>query len=527
VRLGSLPANSEEDLHFVQDRIGLFAKVTFFISSMFLVATSVVDLFAEVKRYTPIARASHIFGTALALATWRIARGPWRLSPDALHWIDVVGTLGICWSFAAMGHHTQQPYGFYTALLAITHVNISRAMIVPSVPDRTVWLAASSFAGVVFSYAVMPISLEMANAGATRGRGVFTALLWSTAGITVATVASRVIYGLQEIAREARQLGQYVLEEKIGEGGMGEVYRARHGMLRRPTAVKLLSGDGSESQLRRFEKEVQLTARLTHPNTISIYDYGRTPDGIFYYAMELLDGLNLEQLVEQHGPQPPGRVIHIVRQMCGALKEAHGIGLIHRDIKPANIHLCRRGDVPDVVKVLDFGLVREIKTGADVTRSNVDAVVGTPLYMSPEAIVAPDKVDARADIYGVGGVAYYLLTGAAAFAGESVVEICAQHLHSTPPPPSQRRPVAKDLERIVLGCLAKDRTERPRSAEELSRLLEDCHDAKNWSEADAVAWWATRPATPPSRAAQAPAGEARRTIVCDLERRFAGNEHIA
>jgi serine/threonine-protein kinase len=373
----------------------------------------------------------------------------------------------------------------------------------------------------------MPISLEMASSGATRGRGVFAAVLWSTAGITVATVASRVIYGLQEIAREARQLGQYVLEEKIGEGGMGEVYRARHGMLRRPTAVKLLSSDGSELQLRRFEKEVQLTARLTHPNTISIYDYGRTPDGIFYYAMELLDGLNLEQLVEQHGPQPAGRVIHLMSQMCGALKEAHLIGLIHRDIKPANIHLCRRGEVPDVVKVLDFGLVREIKADGDVAGSNVNAVVGTPLYMSPEAILAPDKVDPRADIYGVGGVAYYLLTGRAPFSGESVVEICAHHLHSTPPAPSEHLPVPKDLERIVVGCLAKDRGERPQSAEELSRLLEDCCDAKGWTEADAEAWWTTQGAPPPSTIGRAPAGEARRTIVCDLEGRFEGKEHIA
>jgi serine/threonine-protein kinase len=358
---------------------------------------------------------------------------------------------------------------------------------------------------------------------------VLTAVLWSTAGVAVATLASRVIYGLQEMAREARQLGQYVLEEKIGEGGMGEVYRARHAMLRRPTAVKLLSGDGSESQLRRFEKEVQLTARLTHPNTISIYDYGRTPEGVFYYAMELLDGVTLEQLVQNEGPQPAGRVIHLLRQVCAALKEAHGVGLIHRDIKPANIFLCRRGGVSDFVKVLDFGLVREVRSTGDVTRSNIDALVGTPLYMSPEAILTPDRIDARADIYGLGGVAYHLVTGAPPFAGQSLVELAAHHLHSIPPPPSQRTPVPDDVERVILSCLAKDPGDRPESAEALSRSLRACKDAETWTETDADAWWAhwvEALQTKPQREVLS-AKEPQRTICCDLERRLRSKEHVA
>jgi serine/threonine-protein kinase len=519
VRLGSLPANSDEDLRFVQDRIALLGKATFLISLMFLAVGAVADLVALSKRFTLIARSYHVFATLLALAVWWVARRGRLLSPRVLQWLDVVGTLGLCWAYAAMGHYTRQPYGLFTGLLAITHVSISRAMIVPSLPNRTVWLAVSSFAAILVSCVVMPISAEMMQAGATRGRGIITSLLWSTAGVAVATMASTVIYGLREIAREARQLGQYALEGKIGEGGMGEVYRARHAMLRRPTAVKLLSGDGSEAQLRRFEKEVQLTARLTHPNTISIYDYGRTPDGVFYYAMELLDGLSLEELVRRHGPLPAGRVIHLVRQVCAALKEAHGIGLIHRDIKPANIHLCRRGDVPDFVKVLDFGLVRDVKSGGDVTRSNVDAVVGTPLFMSPEAILMPDRIDARADIYGLGCVAYYLVTGAPPFEGQNIVEICAHHLHSTPPPPSTRATVPDDLERVLLSCLAKDRADRPESAEALSRSFESCRDAKTWTEADAEAWWRTVGASR-AEARQAPVAEQpHRTIVCDLEHR--------
>jgi len=507
----------------------MFAKVTFLISSMFLVVPTIADFLAKPELDHLVARVSHVTGTVLALAVWRVARGEKLLSPLVLQRLDAVGTLGICWAFAAMGHHSVPPYGVFTALLAVTHVSISRAMIVPSIPNRTVWLAASSFAALVLSSAIVPLPLELVQSGVTRGRVLLTVVLWSTAGVAVATVASRVIYGLQEIAREARQLGQYALEEKIGEGGMGEVYRARHAMLRRPTAVKLLSGDGSEAQLRRFEKEVQLTARLTHPNTISIYDYGRTPNGVFYYAMELLEGVTLEELVHRDGPQPAGRVIHLLRQVCGALKEAHGIGLIHRDIKPANIYLCRRGDVPDFVKVLDFGLVREIKSAGDVTRSNVDAVVGTPLYMSPEAILTPDRIDARADIYGLGGVAYHLITGSPPFEGQSLVELCAHHLHSTPLPPSQRRSVPHDLERVILSCLAKDPGDRPQSAEALSQSLQVCRDAATWTEADAAAWWAERIATSRTKPKEkAPAAEVpQRTICCDFERRLRNKEHIA
>ncbi len=386
----------------------------------------------------------------------------------------------------------------------------------PSVPSRTLVLAVASFAGFLLSRATLPPVPEIGQVAGLRARQLLEAFLWSTAGSAVATVASKVIYGLQARALEARQLGQYALEEKIGEGGMGEIYRARHAMLRRPTAVKLLAGDGSEHQLRRFEREVQLTARLTHPNTISIYDYGRTPDGIFYYAMELLDGLTLEQLIERHGPQPPGRVIHILLQVCGALKEAHGIGLIHRDIKPANIYLSRRGDIPDFVKVLDFGLVREMKTHGALTQSNIDTVVGTPLFLAPEAILKPDQMDARADIYGLGGVAYFLTTGTTPFTGQTTIELCGHHLHTPPTPPSDRHPVPDDIERIILSCLAKDPAERPASAEALGEALARCREARSWSEADAGAWWvrAASPNAQPSVPRRSVDEPPRRTVCC-------------
>ncbi len=244
---------------------------------------------------------------------------------------------------------------------------------------------------------------------------------------------------LQTATLTAKQLGQYALEDKLGAGGMGTVYKARHAMLRRPTAVKLLDLDKiSETALARFEREVQLTSGLSHPNTVAIFDYGRTDDGIFYYAMEYLEGLNLDDLVKKYGPLGEARTLHILRQLCGSLAEAHAAGLVHRDIKPANIFLTRRGGLCDFVKVLDFGLVKA-RDGVDqagVTSPN--ALMGTPLYLSPEGVTAPDEVDARADVYAVGAVAYFLLTGTPVFDGATLMEICLKHTNEPPQPPSAR-----------------------------------------------------------------------------------------
>jgi hypothetical protein len=531
VRLGSLPQSSEQDLKLIQDRLSLFAVSAFVISAMFLVAMTGLDVgLADAQGFqsTP-GRICHLLATLAAFTTWRVARIRRIYSPPALGRLDAVGTVGMCLGFALMGHFLRQPFGFYTALLAILHINVGRAALVPSVPLRTLAICVASFAGLVVSRALAVLPPDVAFPSALRLRWVLEAALWSTAGSGVATLASQVIYGLHEKALEARQLGQYQLERKIGQGGMGEIYRARHAMLRRPTAVKLVSGSGSEERLRRFEKEVQLTARLTHPNTISIYDYGRTPDGTFYYAMELLEGLTVEQLVERHGPQPAARVIHLLLQACGALSEAHGIGLIHRDIKPANIYLCRRGGIQDVVKVLDFGLVRELNRDGDVGGSNVDTVVGTPLYLSPEAILSPDRVEARADLYGLGGVAYFMLTGAPPFGGRSLVEICSHHLHTPPEPPSRRRAVPADLDDLVLRCLAKDPNQRPASAGVLAEALHTCADAGGWNAADAERWWAQIETPPPSEPLAVASAEQPRLTVCavDLKRRLAERQRSA
>jgi eukaryotic-like serine/threonine-protein kinase len=313
-------------------------------------------------------------------------------------------------------------------------------------------------------------------------------MMWAIAVITC-TVISWVIYGLRAEVREARRFGQYVLERKVGEGAMGVVYRATHSMLRRPAAIKLLLKDrATERDLQRFEREVQHTSRLVHPNTISIFDYGRTAEGVFYYVMEYLDGLDLQRLVDQFGPLPPARAIHILAQISGALAEAHALGLIHRDIKPANIILTERPDEPDVVKVVDFGLVKKFE--GDVAESTTETMAGTPLYMSPEAITTPDAIDGRADLYAVGAVAYLLLTGHQVFEAASVLEVFSKHLHEVPRPPSEwlDKPLPADLEAIVLACLAKDRDARPASAGALRASLLACKDASN-DLATAQSWW--------------------------------------
>jgi len=302
---------------------------------------------------------------------------------------------------------------------------------------------------------------------------------------------------LLEAVLQAKQLGQYTLEDKLGSGGMGTVYKARHALLRRPTAVKLLDiGRMSTTAVARFEREVQLTATLTHPNTVAVYDYGRTPEGVFYYAMEYLDGIDLDDFVTRHGPLPEARVVHFLRQACGALAEAHTADMVHRDIKPANIFLTTRGGVRDFVKVLDFGLVKTTGAGeSNLTTTN--AITGTPLYLSPEGITSPEDVDARADVYAVGAVAYFLLAGQPPFAGKSIPDILMKHVN-TPPEPFAARgvTVSAALEELVFRCLAKSPADRPRTAGVLLTELDACPVVGSWTATVAAAWWATIPADP-------------------------------
>jgi serine/threonine-protein kinase len=314
----------------------------------------------------------------------------------------------------------------------------------------------------------------------------------------VAVVISHVVTGLGRQVAKAREMGSYQLGELLGRGGMGEVYHAKHRMLARPAAIKLIrpemlgGNDPAAAQLAvtRFRREAEAAASLRSPHTVELYDFGVTDDQTLYFVMELLEGLNLESLVRQHGPLPAGRVVHILRQVCASLEEAHVRGLVHRDIKPANIHIGRLGIVYDFVKVLDFGLVKPVTGTLERSLATEGGlVIGTPGYMAPE-IALSGTVDARADLYSLGCVAYYLLTGRQVFEGDTMMRVFAHHLQTAPTPPSQRGAAAvpPDLERLVLSCLAKKPEDRPQSAAELDRQLAGA-DVEHWTQVQAQQWW--------------------------------------
>jgi serine/threonine protein kinase len=345
----------------------------------------------------------------------------------------------------------------------------------------------------------MGVGTEVDYAEAYRPLQILRRTFWGLFGLLA--LASLGMYGLMfivarqqkavdEARKAAQQLGQYTLEKKIGEGGMGSVYKAHHALLQRPTAVKLLDRfKAGPEGISRFEREVQLTSQLSHPNTIAIYDFGSTPDGTFYYAMEFLEGITLEDLVIEAGPLPEGRAIAILQQVCGSLAEAHNRGLIHRDIKPANIMVTYRAGIPDFVKVLDFGLARAVRPDVKLTESRV--AVGTPQYMAPETIERPETADRRADIYAVGAVGYFLITGEPVFTGESTMAVCMAHIQKQPVPPSTRtgRGIESELEALLMGCLSKKPDHRPGTVMALSEELAKCPSASKWSARDGRAWW--------------------------------------
>jgi eukaryotic-like serine/threonine-protein kinase len=503
----SPPTTGEEGRTFLQERLAFLGKSFCLIVLGFYLLGNLAAMAApEYEAHWWLsfpANQVQIAAVLLLSAAWLVARRG-RRDAATLWVMDATLLLVLCTLYAVL---VLVPYPedergepLARALLAVMMTLVTRAVIVPSSARRTLAL------GVL---AVLPTLVVSAVLHGRAGHGpAWTAMrtawssLWLAGAVVVSTLTSRVLYGLRQEVREARQLGQYTLEEKVGEGGMGTVYRARHAMLRRPTAIKLLpAARAGGDRLERFEREVQLTSRLTHPNTIAIFDYGRTADGVFYYAMEYLDGLNLDDVVRAGGPLPAGRVVHVLRQVASALVEAHGVGLIHRDIKPANIILlAERGAAPDVAKVVDFGLVKELDGRADLTHDG--QIAGTPLYLSPEAVRAPAEVDARSDLYSLGAVGYFLLTGTAVFSGRNAVEICGHHLHTPAPPPAERMgaPVSPELSELILACLEKDPARRPESARELIARLSRC-EVEPWTEEAARSWWREHPPSQVRRSA--------------------------
>ena len=390
-------------------------------------------------------------------------------------------------------------------------------LIVPGSPGKMLLAAFATASMGPFSFL---LALAITGSAIPEQVSLLNLFLpyYLSAGLAMA--GSRIIYQLGCDVSRAREMGSYRLVELLGHGGMGEVWLARHKLLARPAAIKLLrpevvardnlNVDSNQTVLKRFEREAQATAVLRSPHTVQLYDFGTTEDGSFYYAMELLEGLDLEQLVERFGPVPANRVIHLLRQICDSLDEAHQCGLVHRDIKPSNIYLSRLGHYYDFVKVLDFGLVKwHQEPGDDLSHLTVEGVTtGTPAYMAPEIAIGSHEVDAAADIYSLGCVGYWLLTGKLVFQGETPMELAVQHIQATPLAPSKRTEIEipEELERVILSCLMKKREERPRSARDLAHQLLACQTPHPWDNDRAEQWWKVhRPVTASSSPVDQPA----------------------
>jgi eukaryotic-like serine/threonine-protein kinase len=422
------------------------------------------------------------------------------LQPAAVMRLGLVFEVASSYAIAAAEFGDPRNLELHSGFLGLSWVAVWVVLftvVVPTAPRRALVAALASVSSVPvvvgFTMAIGATSLRIKPDEFFFGL-VFPYLLV----VGMAYVGARVVYHLGTEVKRAREMGSYRLEEKLGEGGMGEVWRARHRMLARPAAIKLirpsLAGNGgvSAEAVRRFEREAQVIAGLRSPHTVDLFDFGMADDGSFYYVMERLEGVDADSLLRHFGPIPPERAVYLLRQVCHSLSEAQSSGLVHRDIKPANVFLCRYGEEYDFVKVLDFGIVGAVRDprqrGAVETRDN--AVRGTPAFMAPEQVMGTG-LDGRTDIYAIGCVAYWLLTGKFVFTADSAMGLLLHHAQTPPTPPSARidRPIPPALDQLVLSCLAKDPAKRPQSARELSLRLSEMKGAKAWTQERAREWW--------------------------------------
>jgi serine/threonine-protein kinase len=438
-----------------------------------------------------------IGAVAASAGLWWIARTR-RASAAKLYTLGLLYEVAICF---VMALRTFWEYyndtGILPNLTWVPFVVILFPLIMPA-PPRLMLTAAIAAA------ATSPLALfllEKTGKVAADPASYINITFGGVIAVVFAYVGARVVYRLGREVAAARELGSYRLEERLGHGGMGEVWRARHRMLARPAAIKLIrpavAANGravtSKDAMSRFEREAQVIARLRSPHTVDLFDFGVADNGSFYYVMELLEGLDADALVRRFGPVPPERAIYLLTQMCHSLSEADSCGLIHRDIKPANIFLCRYGEDRDFVKVLDFGLVKAFdevnESGPALTQENM--VQGTPAFIAPEQAMGRADLDSRVDIYATGCVAYWLLTGRLVFTADTPMGYLMHHIHTPPSPPSTvaELEIPPALDALILACLAKDPRERPRSARELSSRLMNIRTTGEWSGERAKAWW--------------------------------------
>jgi eukaryotic-like serine/threonine-protein kinase len=540
-RWSSAPQDGEAARQLLNRRVAFFGGVFFLLSLAFYVR-NVAMIAVTSRSWPPLGHPAlvlHVIAILVAGSQWLLCRSG-RRSRATVELIDAGGLIGSMALYCALvfAEATAREYAIavhsagaeilLVALILLALV-LTHAIIVPATAARALVLslacgALATLTAYMLTAEVFPPEMLRDKPWLPLAEATYLAM-WAGLAVTVAMIAARVIHGLKQRVWDAKKVGQYTLEEKIGEGGMGMVYLARHALLRRATAVKLLHPSrAGETALRRFEQEARITSTLTHPSTIAIFDFGRTPEGIFYYAMEYLDGVTLSDLIAHDGAQKPARVVQMLRQVCASLDEAHNAALIHRDIKPANLMLCVRGRIPDQVKVLDFGLVKERGGNVDPGLSTEGALLGTPAYLAPEAILNAASVDASIDLYALGAVGYELLVGQPVFEGSTIVEVSLHHLQSEPVPPSLRsaQPIPAGLEQLVLRCLAKDPAQRPASAAAMMAILDQLADTGSWTIDDARSWWSDRAPGIRSAVHHRRRGESTpgpRTVAIDLERR--------
>jgi len=434
----------------------------------------------------------HLLAVGLALVVIVTARSK-RIADITALSVGLAYEVCLCWivSFAAqraaIGLVGRAPEITWTSMIIVVF-----PMVIPLPPRRL--LVASLLAAI--SAPVSLLVLDHLGEYALTIDELIGVSVSPAFAVVLAYFGARMIYAIGLDVSRARLLGAYRLESRLGAGGMGEVWRASHRMLARPAAVKLIAprqlGDDTHAVLARFEQEAQATALLRSPHTVEVYDFGLSSDGSLYYVMELLDGLDLQKLVKTHGPIPASRVVHVLRQACHSLGEAHGAGMVHRDIKPANLFVCRYGSDVDFVKVLDFGLVKKQELVEDAALTQKGQFLGTPAFVAPEMALG-SAIDGRTDLYSLGCVAYWLLTGSLVFEAGNPMALAAKHLQEQPVPPSHRTEmeIPADLEEVVLDCLRKDPVDRPGSAEELAERLSAC-DVAVWTQQEAKRWWQLR-----------------------------------
>lgn len=488
-------ASAEESRTYLQRRLTLLYQLMFWCFLVLLAflagAYHVYRDSGIVPRYNAFVFAGFAVGLTLMAFVWRVWLAARALSIGRLHGLDtfyMVGANAII-SFCAVISYDQRQAA-YTCLLYSAFAVLTRALIVPSTGTRTAVVSGLAAVPLTIAAVVLPFISEWPSKDVPGPGFVIGFIQIEILTILLAAAGSHIIYGLLRKVSTAQQLGRYTLVRKIAAGGMGEVHLARHLMLRRPTAVKILPPSRMKhDDWRRFEREVQHLSQLSHPNTVAVFDYGYSPDGLFYYAMEYLGGgIDLDRLVRQHGRQPAERVRQILVQICGALDEAHGLGIVHRDVKPANVILCERGAMPDIVKVVDFGLAKQMTAE---TGSTAQVILGTPGYVAPETVADGTAISPASDLYALGCVGFYLLAGRGVFEAKTSIDLCIQHVTKPAPRPSEIASVElpRTLEDLVLQCLAKDPGQRPASAAALACALNAVGPFPDWDEARANAWW--------------------------------------